>query len=151
MNNRSIRTIVLTTVWVFSASCGSPQQPEAAPRVVLSAQAAEGMAALGLEVPAIGRVFVIVSRSDEEEPRLGTGVTGNPLWGVDVRDFAAGDSAVLAADDDSFMGYPLPAFGDLPPGDYRVQAFMACAFVRGTNECLVVKRCRCFGHGIVLQ
>ena len=124
MNNRLIRILLLTASWAITASCGSPPPPDAGIRVTLSAQAVEGIAALGLDVPVVGRVFVIVSRSNEEEPRLGTGVTGNPLWAVDVRDFAAGDAATLSAVVDSFSGYPFANFDELPPGDYYAQAFM---------------------------
>ncbi|MDJ0939046.1 MAG: alpha/beta hydrolase-fold protein [Woeseiaceae bacterium] len=93
-------------------------------RVTLDESAARAIAELGLEVPVTGRVFVIVSRNTEEEPHLGTGVTGNPLWGVDVRGFSAGDTAVVAADADTFRGYPLEDLSALPPGDYAVQAFL---------------------------
>jgi hypothetical protein len=78
-------------------------------QITLGRDAARGIAELGLEVPVVGRAFVVVSRDAAEEPRLGTGVTGNPLWGVDVRDYEAGDVDSLA---------------DLPPGDYYVQAFL---------------------------
>ena len=123
-SKRTIRTLVLTAFLAISAACASPLQAQSSVSVTLSSRAAEGIAALGLGVPVTGRVFIIVSRDAEEEPRLGTGVTGNPLWGVDVRGFKAGDAVVLAAGDESFSGYPLATFADLPPGEYHVQAFM---------------------------
>lgn len=106
------------------AGCSAPEPEGAAINVMLDTDAAEAIAALGLEVPVVGRAFVIVSRNDEEEPRLGTGVTGNPLWGVDVRNFSAGDVAVIADGDTSASGYPFGMLRDLPPGDYSVQAFL---------------------------
>jgi hypothetical protein len=53
-------------------------------RITLGDAAAEGIAALGLDVPVVGRAFFIVARGNDEMPHLGTGVTGNPLWGIDV-------------------------------------------------------------------
>jgi hypothetical protein len=93
-------------------------------RVTLSEAAARGIADLGLEVPIVGRVFFIVSRDANPMPHLGTGVTGNPLWGVDVRDFDVGDRAVLRDGEATVSGYPFASLADLPPGDYHVQAFI---------------------------
>ena len=121
---------VLAILFLFTlcAGCSEPAQTVApassAISVKLGENAAAGIAELGLEVPIVGRAFVIVSRDAEEEPRLGTGVTGNPLWGVDVRNYAAGDVAVIQDDADTVSGYPLSSIGDLPPGDYFVQAFL---------------------------
>ena len=108
------------------ASCLLASQVQAGSeiRVELAPEAMNGIEALGLTVPIVGRAFVIVSRKEEPEPRLGTGVTGNPLWGVDVRDFKAGDVVVIDADSDSVRGYPMKSFKSLPPGDYLVQAFL---------------------------
>jgi len=72
----------------------------------------------------VGRAFVVISRDGEEEPRLGSGVTGNPLWGIDVRDFAAGDSVVIADGADTVSGYPIDSIARFPPGDYFAQAFL---------------------------
>ncbi|MEM9760337.1 MAG: alpha/beta hydrolase-fold protein [Pseudomonadota bacterium] len=93
-------------------------------RVSLGEVAAQGIADLGLEVPVVGRVFFIVSRDDDEMPHLGTGVTGNPLWGVDVRDFKAGDTALIRDGEATVSGYPFDSLAGLPPGDYYVQAFL---------------------------
>lgn len=93
-------------------------------RVSLSPEAAAMIAELGLEVPVVGRAFFIVSRDAEPAPHLGTGVTGNPLWGVDVRGFEAGDSVRIRDGEATVSGYPFAALSDLPPGDYYVQAFL---------------------------
>lgn len=110
---------------ILCAGCepGS-QQSNAEVRITLDEAAADGIAALGLDVPVVGRAFFIVARDDEEMPHLGTGVTGNPLWGVDVRDFKAGDVAVIIDSGETVSGYPLDSLDDLPPGDYFVQAFL---------------------------
>lgn len=120
----SSRSIVLTFAAIVGLNLAAPATAAPSVKVSLSPAAAEGIAALGLEVPVTGRVFVIVSRDADDEPRLGTGVTGHPLWGIDVRDLDAGDSVTLSAADDSFSGYPLASFDDLPAGDYYVQAFV---------------------------
>lgn len=92
--------------------------------LTLGSSAVEGIAELGLETPVTGRAFFIVSRDKEGEPRLGTGVTGNPLWGIDVRGLEAGSEIVLADNDTAVSSYPLAALSDVPPGDYQVQAFI---------------------------
>jgi len=48
-------------------------------------------------------------------------VTGNPLWGVDVRDYKAGDTATIADGESTVSGYPYAALDELPAGDYYVQ------------------------------
>jgi len=103
-------------------------------RVTLAADAAAGIADLGLGVPVNGRVFVILSRqSTDGEPREQIGVNGVPLWGMDVFDMDAGDSVVLDASGGGargeesaggVIGYPLADFGALPAGDYWIQAFL---------------------------
>ncbi len=117
--SRSLAVLLIVSMASLGASSAA-----AAVRVSLAPSAANGIAALGLDVPVTGRVFVIVSRDAGEEPRLGTGVTGHPLWGVDVRGLAAGDEVVVSADAETFSGYPLPDFDELPAGDYYVQAFV---------------------------
>lgn len=121
-------------VLLFVAGCGSPADLESggapapalsiAVTVTLEAAAADGIAKLGLEVPVNGRAFVIVARDDQTEPRLGTGVTGNPLWGINVAELNAGASVVIAADTAGFRGYPFETLSALPPGHYFAQAFL---------------------------
>ncbi|UCG86465.1 MAG: enterochelin esterase-like enzyme [Gemmatimonadota bacterium] len=93
--------------------------------VRLSRAAALEIERLGLTVPAVGRVFVIVARSEEQEPRRQVGVTGVPFWGIDVRDFGALSTVTLDWRDESVTGYPLRSFDQLPPGEYFVQAFLS--------------------------
>ena len=82
---RIILFTLLSGAWL--GGCASPiEETGSEVRITLGNDAAQGVANLGLEVPITGRAFVIVSKNGEEEPRLGTGATGHPLWGVDVRD-----------------------------------------------------------------
>jgi hypothetical protein len=73
--------------------------------------------------PITGRVFVVVTRKSNPEPRLQ--VAGwqrcPPLFGVDVEQLKPG-SAVLI--DSNTLGYPLHSLRELPAGDYYVQAIV---------------------------
>jgi enterochelin esterase-like enzyme len=73
-----------------------------------------------------GRVYVIVSTTDEDEPRFQTGVPdGTPLFGENVHGLRSGKRGVeLTGGDRDVFGHPLRSIGDLPPGDYFVQAFL---------------------------
>lgn len=115
----------LVAVAVFVGATFTPQQTNPIRfQVELSEDAASQMAELGLTVPAVGRVFVIVSRNGEREPRQQVGVTGVPLWGFDVRGFDGGAVVALNGDDAHVTGHPFASFGELPAGDYFVQAFL---------------------------
>jgi len=114
--------LLIVTTWAGMAS--AQDGPRQGVDVVLDRAAVKGIAALGLDTPVTGRVFVIVARDDAEQPRLGTGVTGNPLWGVDVRDLRSGDKTTIHASNPTFRGYPFDTFDQLPPGDYYAQAFI---------------------------
>jgi len=76
--------------------------------------------------PADGRVFVIVSRRAQPEPRLQFGKSGGqyastPFFGEDVEGLAPGARAVVDA---RATGYPLQSLSELPAGDYYVQALL---------------------------
>ena len=103
-------------------------------RIRLASDAALAIGALGLEVPATGRVFLILSRDASTEPRLQVGVTGVPLWGMDVQNFGAENSVTLdtggaaapgVASTGGVIGYPLAGFDAIPPGEYVVQPFLS--------------------------
>src|SRR5690606_39881807 len=99
---------------------------ETTPRfeVELTAEAAQAIARLGLEVPVTGRVFVVLARDGTREPREQVDVTGVPFYGLDVRDLAPGLPVVLSDEAPGLAGYPLARIADLPPGEYYVQAFL---------------------------
>lgn len=67
-----------------------------------------------------GRMFVIIAKNDNREPRFQVGRTGTPFWGVDLVDFRAGELAII---DDKAIGSPLESIAEIPPGDYYIQAF----------------------------
>ncbi len=94
-------------------------------RVHLSQQAADEIAALGLQVPVDGRLFIIVSQDGDSEPREQIDVTGVPFWGKDVFNFSPKTKWISMNDKDGeIIGYPFAKFSMLPEGDYWVQAFL---------------------------
>ena len=124
---RSFAAIAVGFVAVATLVAASPTRQRAEPlrfQVELSADAAQQIAELGLTVPVTGRVFVIVSRNGDREPRQQVGVTGVPLWGFDVRNLRAGGVVTLSGNDSHVTGHPFESFAELPAGDYSVQAFL---------------------------
>ena len=71
--------------------------------------------------PVTGRVYVMVSRTNDREPRLQIGRTGTPFFSRDVEKLAPGQSAIIDVTD---LGTPVASLRDLPPGDYYVQGFV---------------------------
>ncbi len=71
--------------------------------------------------PVTGRVYVMIARTNEREPRLQIGRTGTPFFGRDVTMLPPGRAAVL---DETDLGTPLASFKDIPPGEYFVQSFV---------------------------
>jgi hypothetical protein len=71
--------------------------------------------------PVTGRVFVIISRTAEPEPRFQVRNTGVPFFGRDVEGLDPGEVAVI---DNSDLGYPVESLDKIPPGSYFVQAFV---------------------------
>lgn len=73
--------------------------------------------------PITGRVFVIISKNTQREPRFQAGSYGGsvPFFGLDVNRMKPGDTTVI---DGSTLGFPLSSLNDLPAGDYYVQALL---------------------------
>ena len=72
--------------------------------------------------PATGRVYVIITRSDESEPRYQIDTTGVPFFGKDVSGVRPGHSVTMR-DGCGVYGYPLTKLKEIPAGDFYVQAF----------------------------
>ena len=68
-----------------------------------------------------GRVYVMLSRGNDREPRFQIGRTGVPFFGRDIDALAPGQVAII---DDTDLGSPLPSVRDISPGDYYVQGFV---------------------------
>ena len=71
--------------------------------------------------PVTGRVYVMVSRTNDREPRLQIGRTGTPFFGRDVEKLSPGQAGIIDVSD---LGTPVESLKDLPPGDYFVQGFV---------------------------
>jgi len=72
--------------------------------------------------PITGRVYVMITRNGQREPRLQLSqVDGIPFFGRDVEKLAPGAAATI---DNSDLGFPVERLSDLPAGDYFVQAFV---------------------------
>jgi hypothetical protein len=76
--------------------------------------------------PLDGRLLVIVSPTNDSEPRLqandGWVVWGPPLWGMDVNGMQPGKAVLFGGA--GVYGSPLASLDDLEPGDYYVQALL---------------------------
>jgi hypothetical protein len=71
--------------------------------------------------PVTGRVYVMISRDNEREPRLEISRIGNPFFGRDVDQLKPGQTAVIDTTD---LGTPVASLAEIPPGDYYVQAMV---------------------------
>ncbi len=71
--------------------------------------------------PITGRVYFMLSRKNEPEPRFQIGRTGVPFFGRDVERLNPGDTAVI---DESDLGSPVDSLRDIPAGEYFVQGFI---------------------------
>lgn len=70
-----------------------------------------------------GRLLLIISKNDDEEPRFQVrpGVNAVQMFGMNVEDMDPGENIVL---DESVFGYPHDSLADVPPGEYFVQAVL---------------------------
>lgn len=71
--------------------------------------------------PITGRVFFMLSRKNEPEPRFQIGRTGVPFFGRDVERLKPGEPGLI---DENDLGTPVESLKDIPPGDYFVQGFV---------------------------
>src|SRR5947208_4611671 len=74
--------------------------------------------------PLDGRIILVISNNDRHEPRFENNVYDADTqlaFGIDVDSLGAGKEAYVDA---STFGYPLKTIGDIPPGEYWVQAVL---------------------------
>lgn len=71
--------------------------------------------------PITGRVYIMLSRKSDPQPRLQIGRTGAPFFGRDIEKLAAGQAAIIDGGD---LGSPVVSLADIPAGEYYVQAFV---------------------------
>jgi len=70
-----------------------------------------------------GRVFVMISRDDQREPRLQAGGWSNsvPFFGKDIEKLKPGETVII---DETVLGFPLKSLTEIPAGDYYVQGLV---------------------------
>ena len=71
--------------------------------------------------PITGRVYVMLSRSNDREPRLSIGRLGVPFFGRDIERVAPGQPSIVDGTD---LGHPVWDMRDIPAGEYYVQGFV---------------------------
>jgi hypothetical protein len=71
--------------------------------------------------PITGRVYVAIARTNARTPMQQSGETGEPLFGINIDNLAAGQTAVIDA---SVFGHPVQSVRDIPAGEYWVQPFV---------------------------
>lgn len=80
------------------------------------------IAKFNLESPLTGRVYAIITRHNEKEPRFQVArVRGVPFWGKNVSNLGPGESTII---DDEVFGWPLESISEIPTGEYYIQAFI---------------------------
>ena len=71
--------------------------------------------------PLTGRAYVMISRTNEKEPRLQVGRTGVPFFGKDFSNVRPGEFIDIDASD---LGTPLESLSEIPNGEYFVQGLI---------------------------
>lgn len=74
--------------------------------------------------PLDGRIILVISNNDRAEPRFENNVyraDTQLAFGIDVDGLRPGQDAIV---DGKVFGYPLASIGDIPAGDYWVQAVL---------------------------
>jgi hypothetical protein len=98
---------------------GKPAGPEATRlRFAISFPEARSMQ------PLDGRIILVVSNNNNQEPRFQNDVYNpdtQPAFGIDVDGLKPGEDAII---DGKVFGYPLKSIGEIPPGEYWVQAVL---------------------------
>jgi hypothetical protein len=124
-NYISLGTQIIIIVTVFSLviwfmTCA----PQGAPSLRFEISFPESLSG----EPITGRMFVMITRNADSEPRFQVGAYTNrpgannaPLFGVDVNQLKPGESVVI---DENTLGYPPHSLRDIPAGDYYVQALL---------------------------
>jgi len=73
--------------------------------------------------PVDGRILLLLSTRDDEEPRFHvvSRTAPQPFFGIDVEGLAVGDTAIF---DEAVLGYPIESLAGIPAGEYNVQAVL---------------------------
>ena len=104
-------------VVAFLLGCGGPGEPAPGSdlefEISISPELETG--------PLDGRIILLVSTTDQTEPRFQSLRSSNPpqIFGGDVEALGPGENTRLGVES---RGYPLETMADIPPGEYFVQA-----------------------------
>jgi hypothetical protein len=71
--------------------------------------------------PLTGRMFLVVSRTNNTDLRLQVGRYGTQFFGVDFENLRPGQEVVV---DGTTLGYPMNSLKEIPPGEYYIQAVL---------------------------
>lgn len=110
--------ILASLALIVSANhCSTTQTPEARIKFAISFPQERS------KTPLDGRVLLIISSNDANEPRLqiSDGANTQLIFGMDVDGLQPGQEAVIDA---SVFGYPLKSISEIPAGEYYVQGLL---------------------------
>jgi len=111
--------IILASLALIIAAnhCSTTQTPAARIKFAISFPQEQS------KTPLDGRVLLIISTNDSNEPRLqiNDGANTQLIFGVDVDSLQPGQEAVIDA---GVIGYPLKSISEIPAGEYYVQGLL---------------------------
>ncbi|HYP29003.1 MAG TPA: alpha/beta hydrolase-fold protein [Blastocatellia bacterium] len=119
MIRRTGALALFTALLACAFALSAKSDPKPAPlkfQITLAEGAADG--------PLSGRLFVVLGKSGQQEPRLSVGRTGMdapPVFARDVKDFRPGAQVVI---DESAAGFPVENLSKVRAGEYFVQAIL---------------------------
>lgn len=111
-------TAAVIALFVLGSACGEKETPRGqAERVVVT------LPASAADAPVDGRLLLMFSTDSAQEPRfqINDGPGTQQIFGVDATGLPAGGSAIFG---DTVFGFPKRSLGDIPAGDYWVQALL---------------------------
>lgn len=121
------RYLVLAAVPAVAACAPGPRDTVAEDRTPARLRVEVSYAAGVHDGPLTGRLFLGLSPSADPEPRIAAYNSARqrdgrvPFFATDVADVEPGETMVIDAAAD---GYPYARLGELPPGDYWIQALV---------------------------
>lgn len=100
-------------------ACQPTSAPEPQPNLTFSISFSDSVS----EEPLDGRLILMISKSDDDEPRFQVrpGVNAMQMFGLTVDGMAPGEEVLF---DDAAFGYPHDKLSALPDGEYFVQALL---------------------------
>ncbi len=113
-NRRFIIALAFAGLLVYCQSCTESSKGS-------QLEFAVSMAGDAHAEPMTGRVYVMLAKSDQREPRFLVRRRGIPFWGQNVSELMPEQAGII---DETSFGFPLQSIRDIPLGDYFVQGFI---------------------------